>query len=261
MDRRQFVQAGIAAGALTSTGFTMPARDDARHYYELRSYELRSDLNPARLRAFHKDAFLPAYARAGAGAVGIFSADTGFASGTLITLVEYASLAAFDSVAQRLDADSIFRDARRSFESGADLPYVRYESRLLRAFTGHRQVEVPATDAARAPRMFELRTYEARSTSALEKKIAMFNGGEMPIFRRLGMLPVFFGENLTGTRLPSLTYMLAYDDIAARTKAWAAFRVDQEWQRLSKDPQYEALGSVTVTNAAYLSPAAFSRIR
>ena len=109
--------------------------------------------------------------------------------------------------------------------------------------------------------MFELRTYEARSASALEKKIAMFNDAEIALFRSIGMTPVLFGENIFGARLPSLTYMLTFDDIAARTKAWAAFGSHPDWQRISKDPRWNVLGNVTVTNVAYLRPLPFSAVR
>ena len=262
MDRRHFVKAGIAAGVL---GTVAPRRAeaspvDSRRHYELRTYELRSDINPGRLRAFYKEALLPALARAGAGTVGLFSPDTGFPSQSLIALLEYPSLAAVETVAQQLDADTAYTEARRAFETANDLPYVRYDSRLMRAFTGHPRIEVPPNDTTR-PRMFELRTYEARSASALERKIAMFNEAEITLFRSIGMTPVFFGENVFGTRLPSLTYMLTFDDIAARTKAWNVFRTHPDWQRINKDPRYDVLGAVSVTNVAYLSPLSFSPIR
>ena len=46
-----------------------------------------------------------------------------------------------------------------------------------------------------------------------QKKIEMFNtGGELALFREVGMDPVFFGEALLGTRVPNLTYMLGGRD-------------------------------------------------
>jgi hypothetical protein len=263
MDRREFVRAGIATTALGVRGLrTLESEPPApRRYYELRTYELRSDIDPARLRAFLKDGFLPALARVGAGTVGLFSPDTGFPSPSVLALIEYPSLASIETAAQQLEADPAFAEARRAFEVGDQLPFVRYDARLMRAFSQHPRIEVPPGDAARAPRMFELRTYEARSADALAHKIAMFNDAEITLFRSIGMTPVFFGENMFGTRLPSLTYMLTFDDIAARTKAWATFRAHPEWQRLSKDPRYDVRGAVSNTNVAYLSPLPFSTIR
>jgi hypothetical protein len=262
MHRRDFIQAGLMTGVLGSTGARLPEQAaDSRRHYELRRYEMRSDINAGRLRTFYQDVLLPAYARAGAGTVGLFSPDTGFPSGSLIALVEYPSLSAIETVSQRLEADAPYNEARVAFEVSNDLPYVRYDARLMRAFTGHQRIEVPPQDATRAPRMFELRTYEARSAAALEKKIAMFNEEEIALFRSIGMTPVFFGEDLFGTRLPSLTYMLVFDDLAARQKAWATFRAHPEWQRIQKEPRFAAVGSNTVSNVAYLSPLSFSPIR
>jgi hypothetical protein len=222
---------------------------------------MRNDINTAALRTFYKDAVLPAYARAGAGAIGLFSPETG-ASQSVIALIEYPSLAAVSTINDALENDSAYPTAQRAFESAADLPYVRYDSALMRAFTGMPSVDVPPGPASRPARMFELRTYEARSATALDRKIAMFNEQEMPLFRSLGMTPVFFGENIFGTRLPSLTYMLTFEDMPARYKAWAAFGASPDWKRINADPKYNNVpGNVTVTNVAYLRPLAFSPIR
>ncbi len=263
MHRRDLIKAGFLTGASVTTGFRAPEPvvADARRHYELRNYELRSDVNSNALRTFYKDALLPAYARAGAGTVGLFTPETGFQSQSLLALIEYSSLSAIQSVNDKLDADAEFMAAQRAFETGADLPYVRYDARLMRAFTGHSAVEAPPGPATRPARVFELRTYEARSATALERKIAMFNEAEIGLFRSIDMTPVFFGENLFSTRLPSLTYMLTFEDMTARYKAWSAFSAHPEWKRINSDPKYAAVGTVTVTNVAYLRPLPFSAVR
>jgi hypothetical protein len=164
-------------------------------------------------------------------------------------------------VSEKLDADSEFMAAQRAFETGADLPYVRYDARLMRAFTGHSAVEVPPGPPTRPARVFELRTYEGRSATALERKIAMFNEAEIGLFRSLDMTPVFFGENLFGTRLPSLTYMLTFEDMTARYKAWSVFGAHPEWKKINSDPKYAAVGAHIVSHVAYLRPLPFSPIR
>ena len=261
MHRRDLIKAGLVTGAAATTGFRAPAAADTRHHYELRNYELRSDISSTALRNFYRDALLPAYARAGAGAIGLFAPETGFPSQSLLALIEYPSLAAVASVADALDADTTFSAAQRAFETAAELPYLRYDSALMRAFTGHAAIEVPPGPATRPARVFELRTYEARSATALASKLAMFNEQEMALFRSLGMTPVFFGENLFGTRLPSLTYMLTFEDMTARYKAWSAFSASPDWKRINADPKYAVNGNVTVTNVAYLRPLSFSQIR
>jgi hypothetical protein len=267
MERRDFVKTGLAAGTLALSPHAAAeaeAQTDDRHFYELRVYETRSDMSPARLRAFYKDHFIPALQRAGAGLVGVFAPEIGLNGQTLIVLVDYAKYADVLSVRDRLDTDRAYRDALRAFEADPQPPYERYESRLLRAFPNHRRVERPTGDATRpssSSRVFELRTYESRSTATLATKIDMFDQAEIDLFRRIGMAPVFFGESIFGPRMPSLTYMLAFDDLAARASAWAGFRVNPEWQKLSTDPKWTVDGLTTTTGAVLLNPQPFSQIR
>ena len=69
-----------------------------------------------------------------------------------------------------------------------DPPYVRRDSSLMAAFDAFPAVEVPAGPLAGPSRVFELRTYESHSDSAALNKLAMFNAGEIPIFRRAAPL-------------------------------------------------------------------------
>lgn len=266
MNRRHFVKAGVAAGALGPSALAAPraaaAAAGERRHHELRIYEMRSDIAPNRIRAFFGEHLLPALRRAGAGPVGAFTPEAGLLGGSLLLLIDYPSAAEALAAPQRLEGDAAYTAARRAFEGDAQLPFVRYESRLMRAFAGHPAVEVPPGDASRPPRVFELRTYESRNAETLAKKIDMFDQAEIALFRSIGMAPVFFGENLFGPRLPSLTYMLTFDDLAARARAWATFRAHPEWQRIQRDPRWTADGGITtVTSAALLNPLPFSQIR
>ncbi|MEI9896604.1 MAG: NIPSNAP family protein [Chthoniobacter sp.] len=66
----------------------------------------------------------------------------------------------------------------------------------------------------------------------------MFNTHEMPIFQRVGLTPVFFGQTLVGASLPNLTYMLVFPDDAARKAAWGRFGADDDWKKLKAMPEY-----------------------
>ena len=110
-----------------------------------------------------------------------------------------------------------------------------------------------------ASRIYELRIYESHNYKAAQKKIEMFNeGGEIEIFKKTGLNPVFFGETLVGPLMPNLTYMLVFDDMADRDKNWKVFADSPEWKELSSDPQYKD----TVSNISdiILSPASCSQI-
>jgi hypothetical protein len=55
--------------------------------------------------------------------------------------------------------------------------------------------------------------------------------------------------------------MLAYDDLAARDKAWSAFSADPAWQKLRATPGLSDAEIVNNVSNAILRPLAFSPIR
>jgi hypothetical protein len=128
------------------------------------------------------------------------------------------------------------------------------------AIEGMPKLEVPATAADKKPRIFELRTYESHSKKANKKKIEMFNNGEIAIFRRTGLQPVFFGETLIGAKLPNLTYMLTFENMPAHDKNWGAFGSDPEWKKLSATPGYTDPEIVTNISNVFLRPTAYSQV-
>ncbi len=73
-------------------------------------------------------------------------------------------------------------------------------------------------------RLLNFRVYESHNERAAKKKIEMFNKGELAIFRRVGLTPVFFGETVVGAAMPNLTYLLVFPDEAGRKAAWNAIR-------------------------------------
>lgn len=263
MDRRDFVKTGLASAAtLGAAGVeAAPAQQQGRRWYELRTYELRNDIEPARIQSYFETAYLPALRRQGVGPVGVFTPEFGMPSPALVVLLEFPSAEAFATLAGRLAADAAFRGAWREFESGKGQPYVRYDSVLLHAFPSHPRVETLPDDAARPPRLLELRTYEAPNAFGLGSKVEMFDREEIAIFRKVGFSPVFFGEAVAGARLPHLTYMIAFPDMAARMKAWDAFRADPDWARIRNLPGWANPETVSAQRVSFLRPTAFSQIR
>src|SRR6202044_2775312 len=92
--------------------------------------------------------------------------------------------------------------------------FQRVEISLLAAFEGWPKLTPPAAAATKAKRIFQLRTYESPSNGEHVRKVEMFHSGEFEIFLKAGFHPVFFGDTLAGSRMPNLTYMLAFTDTA-----------------------------------------------
>ena len=141
----------------------------------------------------------------------------------------------------------------------SDPKFIRIEKILYKNFKYLPVIEVPKQKMDNSGRIYEVRIYESHSLKAAKKKIEMFNeGGEIEIFKKTGLNPVFFGETIAGPMMPNLTYMLVFDDMADRDKNWKVFVNSPEWKELSGDMQYKD----TVSNISdiILSPASCSQI-
>jgi hypothetical protein len=260
MRRRSFVTRAAAALSAAVADASAEATA-ANEYFLLRFYYMRSGPQVDRTTKFLGGAYLPAAKRAGAKTVGFFSPVIGERSPFILALIAYPSMSGYASAEARMAADKEFQAAADAYDVIGDPAYIRIESTLLRAFDGLPSITPPPTDAKRTARVFELRTYESPSEKAGRRKIKMFEDGEAGIFRRLGMQPVFFGQAIAGANLPSLTYMLAYDDLAARDRLWKAFGADAEWQKLRARPGLSDAEIVSNISNQILRPLSFSEVR
>ena len=204
---------------------------------------------------------MPAAQRAGIGTLGFFSTAVGPEMPSILMVSSHASLAALEASVVKLMADTQYTKALEAFANAPGLGYLRMETSLLRAFDGMPQIEAPPTDEKRPARIFELRIYESNNSVSLRKKIGMFEEGEIAIFRKTGLLPVFFGYTIAGPKMPNLTYMLAFDDLAAREKNWRTFVTSPEWKKLSATPGLSDAEVVSNISSSILSPLPFSPIR
>jgi hypothetical protein len=267
MNRRDFIGTSLAAGvgALEMGAGVGHAQTPAgaQQYYELRRYELRVGKMTDRMHDYLRNAAIPAFRRAGTGPVGAFTPRFGPDSPSVFLLIPFNSIQDFAALGERLAKDSEYQKAAATQVElpATDPPYVRIESQLSVAAPFMSKLEVPAAAAGNKPRIFELRTYEAHSARARRAKLEMFGPlGELAIFRRTGLTPVFFANNLIGRRLPSFTYMLVFDDMDAREKNWTTFIDDPEWKTLRAKPGYTDPEIVSNINAQVLGPTAYSQI-
>jgi hypothetical protein len=166
------------------------------------------------------------------------------------------------TVETRLAQDAEYMKAGTAFlNAPAKEPaFDRIESSLLQAFEKWPKIVLPAATAARAPRIFELRIYEGATDQDHKRKVEMMQAGEAEIFAKAGLEQVFYSDTLIGTRLPNLTYMLAFNDLADRDKKWAAFRASDEWKSLSTQPRYAFETIVSNITNLILTPTAYSQI-
>lgn len=261
IDRRA-VLAGAAIGGIALAGGEASAQSvpTTRDIYELRTYRLVNGPMRARLDAYLQNAFIPAARRAGCGPVGAFTISVGPGSPGLQLLIPHPTIDSFVTLTERLNADAGYTQAAAAYlgATPGDPPYAMLDVKLMRAFSHFPRIERPDTSTKR---ILELRTYYSHAERSGATKIGMFDtGGEIEIFRRTGLTPVFFAQDLTGHRLPSLTYMLTFPDMAARDRAWGRFGSDPAWRKLITTPGYTDPEITTGIDNQILSPTSYSQI-
>lgn len=278
MERREFLRTSCATGLAALTAGTtaygqdtprkLPGESEvayrqrvarllSRECFELRRYEIETEAQKAGFDTFAKEAAIPALNRAGIKPVGVFYPWEGISP--IYVLLRHRSPSSFTSLTQMLSQDEEFLQAGAAFlDAPAGNPaYKRMQVQFMQAFEGMPHIETPI----KAPgRVFQLRIYESPSEKTGLKKIEMFNIGEIDIFRKTGLNPVFFGQTLAGEKMPNLTYMLVFNDMDERQANWKRFVNDPEWKQLSSIPEYADKRILSGITNLYLKPADYSQI-
>ncbi len=260
MERRDFLKATVITGgmaAFSTAASAFPLKKEKRQWYELREYTITGAAQREIIERYYRDAAIPALNRMGSKPVGVFRQYETKEIDRLFVLIPFSSADKFLGMRESLSGDKAYQAAAREYHmvSSKNAAYKRIQSSFLRAFTQLPSILLPE----KKQRLFELRRYESHSEHAARQKIKMFNeGGEIGIFKRVGLDPVFFGETLAGGNLPNLTYMLVFDDMAEHDKNWKAFGSDEQWKQIKDLPEYA--DTVSHIERTFLEPATCSQI-
>ena len=269
MQRRTFLTSSLSASALAvaSPASALLRAQEAsdkkgREFYELRQYHLVSGPQRKLCDDFFREALVPALNRLGIKPVGVFDLTIGPETPTMYVLMPSLSLETLATAENRLAQDSEYMKAGAPFlNAPATAPaFVRLESSLMQAFEKIPQLKLPPATATKAPRVFELRTYQSPSDQDHKRKVEMMQSGEEEVFAKAGFWQVFYGDTLVGSRLPNLTYMLSYESVSDRDKVWTAFRNAPEWKALSSNPRYAFESIVSNITNVILTPTSYSQI-
>lgn len=224
--------------------------------YEFRVYEMKFFKPSDVLHDYFKNALIPALNRYGVENVGVFE-ETGEAlPKKLYLLIPYNNLESMAIVADALLSDSLYNAAAKNYHHTPQelIPFTRISSSIMRSAYGFPSLVKPAEDSE----LFELRIYNSHNEDALRRKVKMFNESEFRIFDEVGLNTVFFGQNISGTQMPCLTYLLAFKDKEAHRVAWSKFGPHPEWQRIIKLEEYaNAMNDIT---RVFLKPLNYSQL-
>jgi hypothetical protein len=266
MKRREFLGTGLAASAGLMAGRAGVAQTAAsgkqRQYYELRKYLLQSGPQVQGAAEYVGKALIPALNRMGITPVGAFNLQIGPETPALYLLLPCTNLETLVNSRLKLHTDEAFQAATAAFSAApaTNPAFVRVESTLLIAFEGWPEITVPPATAQHGKRIFQLRTYESPSVKDHVRKVQMFHAGEFEIFRKAGFWNVFFGDALIGSRLPHLTYMLSYENVAQMDDLWEKFRNDPDWKKLQQRPEFSYEPIVSNITNLILAPTEYSQI-
>jgi NIPSNAP len=246
----------IILTATLSAGANAPARD----YYQLKIYHYKSQAQETRLEQYLQQAYVPALHRAGIKYVGVFKPVTQQDTDRRIyVFTPFTSLDKLAGIEQLLQRDDKYlADGRDYINAGfKDVLYSRIETIILQAFPGMPSTAVPNLTAAKADRVYELRSYESATEKYNVNKVRMFNvGDEIGLFKRLNFNAVFYSEVISGSRMPNLMYMTTFNNKADRDKHWDTFGKDAQWKALTSNPEYN--NNVSHADMTFLHPTEYS---
>jgi hypothetical protein len=107
--------------------------------------------------------------------------------------------------------------------------------------------------------IYELRIYTAApgKMAALQ---ARFRDHTLALFEKHGIQNVGYWTNAIGGRSDELWYILGYEDMAQRDRAWAGFREDPDWQRARTESERDGAVVHHIENRI-LAPTDFSPLK
>ena len=244
MKRRDFLAgstAGLAALATTTTA-TAQAKP-MTEFIEVRKYSVKDADKRAKLVEILDEALIPALNRQGLKPIGVLipeakvEKELKFALNVFV-VVPHKTTDTFVSVNAKLVADMEYRKAAAPIfnTTSKDPVYTDCETFLLQGFPTMLGLETPKFGP---DRVYQLRLYRSFNIERNDAKIRMFDqGGELPLFREVGMNPIFFGNILAGSRMPAFFYMLGFDTQAKKDEAWKTFVNHPKWQVIKSQPEY-----------------------
>ena len=107
--------------------------------------------------------------------------------------------------------------------------------------------------------IYELRIYTAHP-GKMGALLTRFRDHTTTLFEKHGITNVGYWLNSIGGRSDELWYILGYEDLAHRDKAWAEFQGDPDWQKARADSEKDGPLVHHLENRI-LSPTNFSPLK
>ncbi|MDQ6812154.1 MAG: NIPSNAP family protein [Bacteroidota bacterium] len=236
-----------------------PAKNSA--YFVLRVYHYKNSTQEASIDSFLQYKYLPFLHTAKLSNIGVFKAianDTA-TDKRLYVFMPFQSLQQWEKFAPTAIEPTATGDGSYVNTLYNDPVYTRFETILLKAFPSMPPIAPSKLTGPKSERVYELRSYEGPTEKYFRSKVKMFDqGGEIPLFARLGFNGVFYSEVIFGSKMPNLMYMTSFDNMQSREEHWKAFTADAEWKVLAAKPEYQH--NVSKNEIVFLRPTEYSEL-
>lgn len=233
----------------------------AREFYQIKTYIFKTEQQVQTTEKYLKEAFLPGLKKLGIKNIGVFKPKPN-ATDTVkkvIVVIPFSSMKQFLGLEDKLAKDKTYLTAGADYLTAnyKQPPYLRIESIVLKAFSDHPILSSPVLNSPRANRVYELRSYESATEAIYKNKVDMFNaGGEIKLFDRLAFNAVFYGEVISGAKMPNLMYMTTFADQQSRDAHWKSFVDSPEWKGLIAMEKYK--NNISHIDITFLYPTDYS---
>ncbi|NNF19099.1 MAG: NIPSNAP family containing protein, partial [Flavobacteriaceae bacterium] len=225
--------------------FTLHAQESQQFYF-LKDYSYSNPDQEGLIDFYMEEALIPALKRNGISPIGVFkNHPKELTSDSLSHFYVHYPLRSLDQIAMLDDAlqqDELYQKTAAPFlDAPHDKPaFFKLTTTVMKAFKDMPVMKEPSLFGPRKDRIYELRSYESPTPGLYRNKLHMFNeGGEIQLFDRLGFNAVFYGEVISGARMPNLMYMTTFEDRQTRDQLWKEFFESETWKSLERDPKYQ----------------------
>ena len=222
--------------------------------YELKVYEIEFFRSADLLHTYFEKALIPALNRQGAKNVGVFEEVGESLPKKIYLLIPHKDIITFQNSERNLFADEEYIKTANPYLTAdqATIPFIRINTSLI-----HSTKEFPELNVPNDAGIYELRIYESHNEGALKSKLRMFED-EFTIFADARLPMVFYGKNISGDQMPSLTYMLANTDLDENKIGWSNFINHPDWKKLISMDKYK--GNMSDITRIFLKPMDYSQI-
>lgn len=259
MNRRSFMGHMGGIGMLASVG-APGAVTEKRRVFTLENYYLKNGTQMGRIQDHIGKAALPALSRVHAGPKIVLEALVASHMPQVAVILGFQSIEELWNVRAKITSDEELMKSCEAWETHSEQPYEHFATSLLEATDYCPEIENDK-EPRNTSRIFELRVYHSPTWRQLRALHERFAGPEIKIFHRVGVNPILYTSTVIGQNMPNLTYLIPFEDLAAREKAWNAFAADPEWVKVRKE-SIDRYGQISsIIQIALYRAAAYSPVR